>query len=55
MNNLHFAKGYTLDKRRNKYQAKIRINNKKIYLGCYDTPEEARAAYLKAKPLYHTI
>ena len=54
-NNLHFAKGYTLDKRRNKYQASIKINRKTKYLGCYDTPEEAREAYLKAKTIYHII
>ena len=55
MNNLHFAKGYYFDKRRNKYQAKIRINSKLKYLGYHDTPEEAREAYLKAKAIHHTI
>ena len=54
-NNLHFAKGYTLDKRRNKYQASIKINGKTIYLGGYDTQEEAREAYLKAKAIHHPI
>ena len=54
-NNLHFVKGYCYRKRRNKYQAQIRVNCKQIYLGCYDTAEEARAAYLKAKPIYHPI
>ena len=54
-NNLHFAKGYYFHKANNKYQAQIRINNKRYYLGSYDTPEEAHAAYLKAKPLYHII
>ena len=55
MNNLHFAKGYYFDKRRNKYQAKIRINSKLKYLGYHDTPEEAREAYLKAKAIHHII
>jgi len=54
-NNLHYAKGYYYDKQRNKYQAKINIKRKQIYLGYYDTAEEARAAYLKAKPIYHPI
>jgi len=54
-NNLHFAKGYTYNKRDNKYQAKIRTNGKVIYLGCYDTAEEAREAYLKAKAIHHII
>ena len=54
-NNLHYVKGYRIDKQSNKYRAQIRINGKQKHLGSYDTPEEARAAYLKAKPLYHTI
>ena len=54
-NNLHFAKGYTLLKRCNKYQAKIHINGKNINLGRYDTPDEARVAYLKAKAIHHPI
>ena len=54
-NNLHFVKGYSYHKRDNKYQAKIRTNGKVIYLGCYDTAEEAREAYLKAKAIHHII
>ena len=54
-NNLHYAKGYYFNKPMNKYQASIEINKKAIYLGCYDTAEEAREAYLKAKPIYHII
>ena len=54
-NNLHYVKGYYFDKRRNKYKAQIRINGKKKHLGYYDTEEEARAAYLKAKPIHHII
>ena len=47
------AKGYY--KKGHKYQAYIKINNKQIYLGYYDTEEEARNAYLKAKEIYHII
>ena len=54
-NNLHYAKGYTFNKAYNKYQVSIQINNKKINLGYYDTQEEAREAYLKAKAIHHTI
>tara|TARA_R110000822_G_scaffold253909_1_gene380342 strand:- start:279 stop:764 length:486 start_codon:yes stop_codon:yes gene_type:complete len=54
-NNLHWVKGYTYVKRRNKYRAQIRINGKQIYLGHYDTTEEAREAYLNAKKIHHNI
>ena len=49
------AKGYYFNKARKKYCAKIKVNNKRLYLGCYDTPEEARQAYLNAKQKYHVI
>ena len=48
------AKGYTWLKKSQKYMAYIRINKKQIYLGCYDTAEEARNAYLVGKDKYHT-
>lgn len=38
-----------------KYAAEIRINKKKVSLGYFKTPEEAHAAYLKAKAKYHTF
>ena len=47
------AKGYI--KKGKKFQAHIRINNKQIYLGYYDTEEEAHQAYLEAKKIYHII
>ena len=50
-NNLHFAKGYNYDKTYNKYKARIMVNRKLISLGYHNTAEEARAAYLKAKPI----
>ena len=49
------AKGYSFNKNRNKYEAKIRINGKLIHLGYYDTTDEARNAYLDAKKIYHLI
>jgi hypothetical protein len=48
------AKGYSWIKRDNKYRAQIKVNKKYHYLGLYDTEEEARDAYLNAKPKYHT-
>ena len=47
------VKGYT--KRGNKYQAIIKINGKKIYLGTYETEAEANNAYLIAKQIHHII
>ena len=47
------AKGYT--KNGNKYQAKIRINGKKTYLGSFDTEEEASNSYQQAKLIHHII
>lgn len=38
-----------------KYKASIRAHNKLYYLGTYDTPEEARDAYLNAKDKLHII
>jgi len=51
--NLSKAKGYSWDK--NKWKAKITLNGKHIHLGRYDTEEEARQAYLDAKPKYHKL
>ena len=47
------AKGYS--KNGNKYQVKIRINGKDIYLGTYDTRELAYNAYLIGKQIHHLL
>ena len=45
------AKGYNITPY-GKYQAKLYFNGKETHIGCYDTPEEARQAYLnKAQEL----
>jgi len=49
------AKGYHYNKQYKKFQAGIGINGKIKYLGCHDTEDEARAAYLAAKAVYHVI
>jgi hypothetical protein len=49
------AKGYSWYKRDKKWIAQICLNGKKIYLGYYDTEEEAHQAYLDAKEIYHTF
>ncbi len=47
------AKGYVYHKSRNKYQARININNKKNSLGYYDTKEEAHNVYLNKRYELH--
>lgn len=37
-----------VEKRRNRYKAGIVMNGKKVYLGSFETPEEAGNAYQKA-------
>ena len=51
--NRQSAKGYSWKKNVAKYQAEIMLNNKTIYLGLYNTADEARQAYLAAKKIYH--
>jgi hypothetical protein len=49
------AKGYTWDKRRNKWQAQIKLNSKKIYIGLFENEEDAHNAYIKKKLELHLI
>ena len=49
------AKGYSWNKRDKKYYAYIMLNNKNIYLGYFNTPEDARQAYINGKLIYHQI
>lgn len=46
-------KGVSLDKRRNKWYARIRVTNRQIFLGCYNNPKEAARAYNEAAKKYH--
>lgn len=46
--------GVSWHKSSGKYQAKISVNRKRIYLGTYETPQEAHEAYLKAKRRLHS-
>jgi hypothetical protein len=48
------AKGYYFYKRIGKYMSRIQVHNKTIFLGYYDTEEEASKSYLDAKKIYHT-
>ena len=47
------VKGYTFCKTSKKYRASIRIDGKRIHLGCYKKEEDARNAYLEGKKIYH--
>jgi hypothetical protein len=49
------AKGYCFHKASNKFLARIRLNGKLINLGLFNTEDEARDAYLKAKKELHKI
>ena len=47
------SKGYSFHKGSGKYQARIKLGGKSIYLGLFETTSQAQSAYLKAKLEYH--
>lgn len=47
------CKGYSFHN--GKYEAHIKLNGKQIHIGCYNTPELAREAYLRKKEKLHII
>lgn len=47
------GKGYYWHRGARKYMAYIAVDGVDKYLGYFDTPAEARAAYLAAKRIYH--
>ena len=49
------VKGYTWDKATKKWKAQITINGVNKYLGLFEKEEDAMAAYLEAKEIYHTF
>jgi len=48
------VKGCSFYKKTNKWVARIMSNNKDYYLGRFDTEEQAREAYLRAKEKLHS-
>jgi len=53
--NNHTCKGYYYHKTNKKWNAQIKVNRKNIYIGTFNTEQEARQAYLNAKEIYHKI
>jgi len=53
INNTSGYKGVTWNKAAQKWHTQIMINNKQKYLGYFDSPEEAYAAYCKAAEELH--
>ena len=49
------AKGYYFHKPSGKYQAQIKVDDKRKHLGYFVNEEEARQAYVEAKKIYHII
>lgn len=49
------TKGYSWNKANKKYDARIIVDKEFIYLGGFDTSEEAHNVYLRAKKKYHKI
>jgi len=49
------AKGFHWIDRLKKYMVQIQKDGIKIYLGLYDTEQEAKQAYIDAKKIYHII
>jgi hypothetical protein len=47
--------GVSFDRTKGKWRAAIGVNLRQVFLGYFDTPEEASAAYLAAKAQHHTF
>jgi hypothetical protein len=53
LHNQKGAKGYYFSERTKRWTGQIRLNGKRLHLGCFDTEEQAREAYLRAKEKLH--
>lgn len=53
MQNQRAVKGAHVHKQSGTWQSSIKVNGKSIWLGKFETAEEARAAYLAAKAIHH--
>lgn len=52
-NNTSGFRGVCWDKEDKRWRASIKVKGKQIYLGNFNTPEEAHEEYIKAKQIYH--
>lgn len=52
LNTNKIIKGYRYRKDINKFEARIKVKGKQISLGCFNTIQEARKAYLKTRRIY---
>jgi hypothetical protein len=52
-NNVSGVRGVHMDKRRGKWQARIKVNGRKLYLGMFTDIADAAAAYAEAASRYH--
>lgn len=53
VNNKSGYRGVTFHNRDRKYQAQIKVDNKRLFLGYFETAEEAHFAYSEASKKYH--
>ena len=53
LENIKKAKGFTLHKKTQKFQVRIKSDGKSIHIGYFDNPVDAHIAYLKAKEKHH--
>jgi hypothetical protein len=49
----HTSFGVHLHKEKNKWQARIRVRDKRLHLGYFESKQDAVSAYLKAKEIHH--
>ena len=49
------AKGYSWNKRQQKWVARIRVKEKEVWAESFTEEEDAKQAYLEAKKIYHII
>ena len=49
------GKGYYWHKIKNKWEVRISLNGKSLYIGSFEKEEDAKENYIKAKLTYHNM